>query len=135
MGMTYRRRAAILAVFVALGVWPASAGANLIVNPGFEQPTEGEIGWDPERGELVAAQLGGLDAVVNLAGAGIGDHRWTDDFKRRIRESRVHGTSAIAAAMATIEGPRVLLNASAVGYYGNGEQPVDETAPAGGDFR
>jgi uncharacterized protein (TIGR01777 family) len=95
---------------------------------------EGEIGWDPEAGELDADRLQGLDAVVNLAGAGIGDHRWTDEYKRQVRESRVRGTAAIASAMAERGGPPVLLNASAVGYYGNSEQPVDETAPPGDDF-
>ena len=97
-------------------------------------PSEGEIGWDPQSGVLDPTQLGGLDAVVNLAGAGIGDHRWTEEYKQRIYDSRVRGTTAIANAMAASDGPRVLLNASAVGYYGNGEQPVDETAPPGNDF-
>jgi uncharacterized protein len=94
----------------------------------------GEIGWDPDRGVLDPTQMRELDAVVNLAGAGIGDHRWTEDYKRRILDSRVRGTTTIANAMATGDGPRVLLNASAVGYYGDGEQPVDETAPAGDGF-
>jgi uncharacterized protein (TIGR01777 family) len=95
---------------------------------------QGEIFWDPEGGVLDPAHMRGLDAVVNLAGAGIGDHRWSEEYKRRIHDSRVGGTTAIANAMAAGDGPQVLLNASAVGYYGNGEQPVDETAPAGDDF-
>jgi uncharacterized protein (TIGR01777 family) len=97
-------------------------------------PREGEIGWDPEGDGIDPAQLRGIDAVVNLAGAGIGDHRWTDEYKQRIRDSRVRGTTVIADAMAAAGGPGVLLNASAVGFYGNTEQTVDETAPAGDDF-
>jgi hypothetical protein len=97
-------------------------------------PEQGEIGWDPEGGVLDPAPVRELDAVVNLAGAGIGDHRWSDEYKRHIYDSRVQGTTAIAKAMAAGDGPRVLLNASAVGYYGNGEQPVDENAPPGDDF-
>jgi len=94
----------------------------------------GEITWDPEQGELDPAHIDGLDAVVNLAGAGIGDHRWTDEYKRRVHDSRVRGTAAIANAIVISGGPPVLLNASAVGYYGDGDQPVDETAPAGEGF-
>ena len=94
----------------------------------------GEIEWDPDRGVLDPDRMHGLEAIVNLAGVGIGDHRWTEEYKRRVRDSRVRGTTAIATAMATGDGPRVLLNASAVGYYGDGEQPVDETAPAGRGF-
>lgn len=97
-------------------------------------PRKGEIGWDPEAGVVDPDQLRGLDAVVNLAGAGIGEHRWTDAYKERIRNSRVCGTNAIAKAMASGDGPRVLLNASAVGYYGNRDETVDETAPPGDDF-
>lgn len=94
----------------------------------------GEISWDPDAGRMDPAPLGELDAVVNLAGAGIGDHRWTESYKRRILESRVRGTTLIANTLASGAGPRVLLNASAVGYYGNGDQPVDEGSPAGDDF-
>jgi uncharacterized protein (TIGR01777 family) len=97
-------------------------------------PRKGEIGWDPEAGVVDPDQLRGLDAVVNLAGAGIGEHRWTDAYKEQIRNSRVCGTNAIAKAMASRDGPRVLLNASAVGYYGNRDETVDETAPPGDDF-
>jgi len=86
-------------------------------------------------GSALSRRLGEAGhAVVNRAGAGIGNHRWTDEYKRRITDSRVRGTALIAHALASSVGPRVLLNASAVGYYGNGEQPVDETAPPGNDF-
>ncbi|MEU0119581.1 TIGR01777 family oxidoreductase [Streptomyces bobili] len=98
--------------------------------------SEAEVRWDPERGRVDAAGLAGCSAVVNLAGAGVGDHRWTDAYKRRIHDSRVHGTDALAKAVASLdERPRVFVNGSAMGYYGEtGERVVDENAPAGRGF-
>lgn len=64
-----------------------------------------EVRWDPENGRVDAAGLEGCDAVVNLAGAGVGDRRWTDAYKTRIRSSRVHGTTALAEAVAALERP------------------------------
>ncbi|MFJ7344183.1 TIGR01777 family oxidoreductase [Streptomyces sp. NPDC101110] len=98
----------------------------------------GEIRWDPEGGRVDAAGLAGCDAVVNLAGAGVGDRRWTEAYKRRIHDSRVKGTTALAEAVASLdakERPRVFVNGSAIGYYGEtGERAVDESAPAGEGF-
>ncbi len=90
----------------------------------------------PASGRLDPAALAGVDAVVNLAGAGIGDHRWTDDYKRRVRESRTVGTRALAEAIAASdEGPKVLLSGSAVGYYGDrGDEVLDETSAPGDGF-
>ncbi|MFF7529654.1 TIGR01777 family oxidoreductase [Streptomyces bobili] len=98
--------------------------------------SEAEVRWDPERGRVDAAGLAGCSAVVNLAGAGVGDHRWSDAYKRRIHDSRVHGTAALAKAVAALdERPRVFVNGSAMGYYGEtGERVVDESAPAGRGF-
>ncbi|WP_326761003.1 TIGR01777 family oxidoreductase [Streptomyces phaeochromogenes] len=95
-----------------------------------------EVEWDPERQYVDAAGLVGCDAVVNLAGAGIGDHRWTDEYKRRIRDSRLLGTAALAEAVASLDRPpRVFLNGSAMGVYGDtGERAVDESAPPGIGF-
>ncbi|MEZ7004212.1 TIGR01777 family oxidoreductase [Streptomyces sp. AD55] len=97
-----------------------------------------EFRWDPESGRMDASALAGRDAVVNLAGAGIGDHRWTEAYKARLLGSRVGGTTALAEALAALEPavrPRVLLNGSAIGYYGDtGARSVDEGAPAGDGF-
>lgn len=92
-----------------------------------------EATWDPRRGYVDPAGLVGCGAVVHLAGAGVGDHRWTAAYKREIRDSRVLGTAAIARAVADMaEPPPVLVSGSAVGYYGNtGDRVVDEDAPAG----
>ncbi|MFQ3560236.1 TIGR01777 family oxidoreductase [Streptomyces gramineus] len=96
----------------------------------------GEVCWDPEGQYVDTAGLAGCDAVVNLAGAGIGDHRWTDAYKRRIRDSRVLGTAALAKAVAALdEPPRVFVSGSAMGFYGEtGDRAVDEDAPAGDGF-
>ncbi|MFI5546710.1 TIGR01777 family oxidoreductase [Streptomyces sp. NPDC051815] len=95
-----------------------------------------EARWDPERGYVDPAGLAGCAAVVHLAGAGIGDHRWTDAYKRTIRDSRVLGTAALAGALGGLdEPPAVLVSGSAVGYYGDtGDRVVDEDSPAGRGF-
>ncbi|GGW83398.1 TIGR01777 family oxidoreductase [Streptomyces lomondensis] len=97
-----------------------------------------ELRWDPERGEVDAAGLAGCHAVVNLAGAGVGNRRWTEAYKQRIRAGRVHGTAALARAVASLaeqDRPRVFVNGSAIGYYGEtGDRTVDESAPAGAGF-
>lgn len=91
------------------------------------------VRWDPAVGDAVPAELTGADAVVNLAGAGIGDARWTDARKRLIRDSRVDTTRALVAALGD-GGPRVLVNGSAVGFYGTGDETRTEASPAGDDF-
>jgi hypothetical protein len=95
-----------------------------------------EVSWDPQVGFVDLPALSGVDAVVHLAGAGVGDHRWTDEYKAVIRESRVRGTDTIARAVAALERqPAVLVSSSAIGFYGDtGDREVDETAPAGTGF-
>jgi uncharacterized protein (TIGR01777 family) len=94
-----------------------------------------QIAWDPADGVLDPGDLRRLDAVVHLAGAGIGDRRWTDDRKRTILESRVAGTRLIAEAMASADGPSILLSGSAIGYYGDrGDEIVDESSRSGNGF-
>jgi uncharacterized protein (TIGR01777 family) len=94
------------------------------------------IGWDPEAGRIDAPALEGVDAVVHLAGEGIGNKKWTPQQKQRIRDSRVRGTSVLAAAVASREAkPRVFVSASAIGYYGNrGDELLTEQSPPGADY-
>jgi uncharacterized protein (TIGR01777 family) len=91
------------------------------------------VAWDPAKGPLDPTVLAGVDAVVNLAGANIGSGRWTDDRKREIVDSRLVTTTRLVEAIGMV-GPRTLLNASAVGYYGEGDAPVDENGPPANDF-
>ncbi|HEX8457372.1 MAG TPA: TIGR01777 family oxidoreductase [Pyrinomonadaceae bacterium] len=95
-----------------------------------------EVLWNPARGELDAADLEGHDAAIHLAGDPIAEGRWTDEKKRRIRESRVEGTTLIAETLAKLkQPPRVLLSASAVGYYGDrADEILTETSAPGIDF-
>ncbi len=90
--------------------------------------------WDPADGPIPPAHLQGADVVVNLAGAGIGDARWTDERKRLIVESRVAATDGIVASLGDPDTPGVLVNASAVGVYGTGERVCTEQSPLGDDF-
>jgi uncharacterized protein (TIGR01777 family) len=88
--------------------------------------------WAPEQGTVDDAVLDGIDAVVHLAGEGIGEHRWSDQHKRRVLDSRVNGTTALAAAIAK-RGPdqlRAFVSGSAVGYYGD----LPESSPPGTGF-
>ncbi len=102
------------------------------------QPAAGEaaVRWDPEAGTLDAAGLEGLDAVVHLAGENLAEGRWTAEKKRRIRESRVKGTRLLCEALAGLaRPPRVLVSASAVGYYGDrGDELLTEESPPGSGF-
>ncbi|MFE2428447.1 TIGR01777 family oxidoreductase [Streptomyces sp. NPDC059373] len=95
-----------------------------------------EVRWDPERQYVDVAGLRGCEAVVHLAGAGVGDHRWTAAYKKEIRESRVLGTAAIADAVASMDSPpQVLISASGVNFYGDtGDRAVDENDPPGDGF-
>ena len=95
-----------------------------------------EVGWDPDAGTIDAAGLEGIDGVVHLAGAGIGDKRWTDARKRLILESRTKGTGLLTRTLAALtRRPSVLVSASAIGYYGDrGDDLLDETSPPGSDF-
>ncbi|MCW2778627.1 MAG: hypothetical protein JWN17_2352 [Frankiales bacterium] len=89
--------------------------------------------WDGA--SLATTAVEDLDAVVHLAGAGVADHRWTEAWKREVRESRVLGTTAVARALAEAGGSTVLLSASAVGWYGDtGDRLTDETGPSGSGF-
>jgi len=92
--------------------------------------------YSADRGEVRLDPRVRLDAVVNLAGANISAKRWSDGYKRLIMDSRIELTRALANALAAVERrPRVLLSASAIGFYGDtGAETVDESSPRGGDF-
>lgn len=100
--------------------------------------TADEHRWAPQHRQLDDTLLADVDAVVNLAGVGIGDRRWTEKYKRAVVASRVDATCTISQALARVAADgraRTLLSASAIGYYGDtGDRVVDETAPAGTDF-
>ena len=95
-----------------------------------------DVGWNPDAGEIDASRLEGHDAVVHLAGENIGEGRWTPEKKRRILESRAKGTRLLAETIASLpEPPRVMVSASAVGYYGDrGNELLREDSGPGSDF-
>jgi len=90
--------------------------------------------WDPAAGSLDDTVLSGADAVVNLGGVGIGDHRWSGSYKQQVRDSRIAPTEVLAAAVAR-HGVPSFLSASAVGYYGDtGAREVTEASGPGTGF-
>lgn len=92
--------------------------------------------WDPSTRSLDPALLSDVDGVVNLAGPSIGNRRWTRDYQKTLVSARVNATYAVSTALAEADSrPRVLLSASAVGWYGDrGDEVLDESAPAGTGF-
>lgn len=93
-------------------------------------------GWDGETADGWSPLADGAAGIVHLAGESVAEGRWSEEKKRRIRDSRIHSSRAVLAAVeAAAVKPRFLLQGSAVGYYGpRGDDVVDETAPAGDDF-
>lgn len=106
---------------------------RLVHAPG--EAREDDVVWDAERSELPAGALDGVDAVVNLAGAPIA-RRWSAARRQEIRDSRIRGTEKLAHAIAAMtQKPTVLVNGSAVGYYGDrGDEVLSESSTAGHDF-
>lgn len=96
----------------------------------------GELEWDPPAGVLPASALDGVDGVVNLCGAGIGDRRWSATYKSELRSSRIVPTALLADAMASrSDRPRVFVSASAVGWYGaRGDETLTESSAPGTGF-
>jgi len=93
-----------------------------------------EIQWDPKTGFVDIEALRGVDAVIHLAGVGVGDKRWTKRYKSEILNSRLLGTTAIANAVAEVK-PQVFISASAIGWYGDsGNRAVVESDTVGNDF-
>jgi uncharacterized protein (TIGR01777 family) len=103
---------------------------------GFRAPGTRAVHWEPYKGEINARELEGRDAAVHLAGDPIASGRWDEEKKRRILESRVKGTHLLAETLAGLsEKPRVLVSASAIGFYGDrGEEVLHEESASGEDF-
>jgi len=96
--------------------------------------TPEEVTWDPKKGTVDLAALEGVDAIIHLAGAGVGDKRWSKKYRAEILNSRLLGTTTIASAVNTIK-PSLFICASAMGYYGEtGNRAVIESDRPGNDF-
>jgi len=96
--------------------------------------TADEVSWNPIKGEIDLQSLEGVDAIFHLAGAGVGDKRWTAAYRSEILNSRLLGTTTIATACEQLQ-PDVFISASAIGYYGEtGDRAVTETDRGGSDF-
>ncbi|MBJ7504827.1 MAG: TIGR01777 family oxidoreductase [Ilumatobacteraceae bacterium] len=97
---------------------------------------QGESTWNPARGDIDASVIDGADAVIHLSGAGIGDKRWSNSYKREILDSRVKSTKLLASVIAgAAKRPSVFLSGSAIGIYGAcGDEPLHEDAAAGTGF-
>jgi hypothetical protein len=95
-----------------------------------------EVLWDPRKGTIETDRLQGIDAAVHLAGAGVGDRRWSPGYKQEILSSRVGGTTTLAEALTRLRVlPSVMVSASAVGYYGmRGDEVLTEEAGNGTGF-
>jgi len=116
-----------------------SAAGHGVVRLVRRTPAPGEtsvLRWDPVKGEIDAAGLEGLDAVVHLAGENIASGRWTAARKAAIRDSRVNGTRFLCEALAGLaRPPKTLVCASAIGFYGDGgEDELTEESPAASGF-
>jgi len=98
--------------------------------------SDADATWDPAKGDLDVRVFEGVDAVVHLAGDPIGAGRWTAEKKQRIRDSRVRGTRLLATTLArATKRPRVLVSASAIGFYGDrGDALLDESSSLGPGF-
>ncbi len=96
----------------------------------------GEVLWDPENHTIEHDKLQGVDGAVHLAGAGVGDRRWSPTYKRLILSSRVEGTTTLVEALTQLpEPPSVMVSASAIGYYGSrGDEILSEESGPGTGF-
>lgn len=113
-----------------------AASGHQVVRAVRRTAGDGEVQWDPKAGVLDPGALSGVDAVVHLAGAGIGDKRWSESYKREILESRTRSTDLLARTIASAEnGPKVFLSGSAIGIYGpRGDEELNEDADQGSGF-
>jgi uncharacterized protein (TIGR01777 family) len=108
-----------------------------LVRPQTRDPGGDAIRWDPVEGSIEAEGLEGIDAVVHMAGVGIGDKRWTEAHKREVLRSRTEGTTLLASTLAGLRRPpSVFVSGSATGFYGDGgDRGLTESSPAGEGFR
>ena len=106
-----------------------------LVRPGG-MARAGDVRWDPASGTADLAAMEGVDAVICLSGASVGEGRWTAERKKVLRSSRVDLTRALVDSLGRLkQKPRVFVAASAVGYYGNrGAEILTESSAAGNDF-
>ena len=94
-----------------------------------------EVQWDPAAGVLDPADLEGVTAAVNLAGAGVGDHRWTPDYQQQILASRVDSTTTLVRALVDLDQPVRLVSGSAVGFFcDRGDEVLTEQSGPGEGF-
>ncbi len=114
----------------------AGKGYEMLLASRGSPAKPGQILWDPTKGFESPEQLERIDAVVHLAGESISALRWSDEKKRAIRDSRVHGTRTLVDALAQLRAkPKVFVSASATGFYGDrGDEIMTETTPAGDTF-
>jgi len=114
----------------------ASEGHEILRLVRYAPSSVQEIEWSPDRYSIALARLEGFDAVVHLAGESIAEGRWTDEKKKRIRESRVKGTRLLGDALANLTNPpKTFVCASAIGYYGDrGDEILTEASAPGNDF-
>jgi uncharacterized protein (TIGR01777 family) len=112
------------------------SGGHSVVRLVRRPASSGESQWDPTSGIIDSSVIDTADAVVNLGGAGIGDKRWTDDYKRELVDSRVKGTALLATAISdSATPPPVFLSGSAIGAYGpTGDEELTEESPLGTTF-
>lgn len=115
---------------------PPASTAPLLGSPGTEPAgSTVDVPWNPSVGELSPAALEGAGAVVNLAGAGIGDRRWTPAYRREILRSRVTTSGLLARTLATLDAPGVLVQPTGIGAYGDrGDELLTEASSRGDDF-
>lgn len=120
----------------ALSAELRSQGHTVIAAVRRAPRSDAEVEWNPAAGVLAPSAFDGVDAVVHLAGAGIGDKRWSDAYKREILESRTKSTALLATTMASLASkPSVFLSGSAIGIYGvRGDESLDENASLGDGF-
>ena len=113
-----------------------SSSGHEVVRLVRRSPKPGEIQWNPKSGTLDAAALEGTDAVIHLSGAGIGDKRWTDGYRKEILDSRTATTALLATTMASLSRkPSVFLSGSAIGIYGaRNDEQLTEVSTHGTGF-